>query len=111
MPPKLQSRGHKCFRSKSPSASTANLLGVRSMKIVAKDYHPNGGGLPFICAIVDNPEDGDTKLVIMFDEPDCVAVLSLDYLLRDEDISNKYNGHHGDRYEQLRKDLWDGFES
>lgn len=81
------------------------------MKIVSKDFHPNGGGAPFICAIVDNPDDGDTKLVIMFDEPDFTAVLSLDYLVRDEDISNKYNGHNGEKYEQLRGELWDGFIS
>lgn len=79
------------------------------MKIVSKEYHPNGSANPFVVAIVDSPEDGDTKLVIMFEEEDNVAVLSLDYLVRDEDISVKYNGHHGERYEKLREDLWDDF--
>ncbi len=78
------------------------------MKIVAKDYHPNGSCAPFMCAIVDSPDDGDTKLVIMFEDSDYTAVLSLDYLIRDEDISNKYNGHHGEKYGQLRNELWDG---
>ncbi len=80
-----------------------------AMRIVAKDYHPNGGASPFIASIVDNPDDGDTKLVIMFGEEGCVAVLSLDYLLRDEDISNRYNGHNGEKYEQLREELWEDF--
>jgi hypothetical protein len=81
------------------------------MEIVSKDFHANGSGAPFMVAIVDDPKDGDTKLVIMFDEPDFTAVLSLDYLLRDEDISSRYNGHDGARYEKLREDLWDGFVS
>jgi hypothetical protein len=79
------------------------------MEIVAKDYHPNGSAQPFMAAIVDDPADGDTKLVIMFEDSDFVAVLSLDSLQRDEDISNRGNGYHGDKYEQkLRNDLWDG---
>jgi hypothetical protein len=45
----------------------------------------------------------------MFGDTDYTAVLSLDYLIRGEDISAKYNGHHGDKYEQLREELWDGF--
>lgn len=79
------------------------------MKIVSKDYHSNGSASPFMAAIVDDPSDGDTKLVIMFGEADCVAVFSLDYLIRDEDISAKFNGHQGDKYEKLREFLWDGF--
>ena len=79
------------------------------MEIVSKDYHPNGSAAPFMIAIVDDPADGDTNLLIMFDETDYVAVLSLDSLQRDEDISARHNGYHGDRYERLRLDLWDGF--
>jgi hypothetical protein len=76
------------------------------MEILSKEYHSNGSASPFVVAIVDNEKEGDTKLVIMFDEPDCTAVFSLDYLVRDEDISVKYNGHHGNEYEELRQDLW-----
>lgn len=79
------------------------------MEIVSKDYHANGGAVPFMAALIDDPADGDTKLIIMFDERDYVAVLSLDYLLRDEDISARFNGYHGDKYEKLREELWDGF--
>ena len=53
------------------------------MDIVSKDFHANGSGAPFMVAIVDDPKDGDTKIVIMFDEQDYTAVLSLDYLQRD----------------------------
>lgn len=81
------------------------------MKIIAKDYHANGSAQPFMAALVDNPADGDIKLVIMFEDSDYVAVMSLDYLARDEDISAKYNGHHGDKYEQLRSELWDDFDN
>jgi hypothetical protein len=91
---------------KSPAVKNDNLS---SMKIVSKDYHANGSANPFVVAIVDSPEDGDTKLVIMFEDTDYTAVLSLDYLVRDEDISAKYNGHHGERFEKLREDLWDDF--
>ncbi len=91
---------------KSPLENPPTILG---MDIIAKDYHANGSGEPFVVAIVDDPSDGDTKLVIMFGDTDYTAVLSLDYLIRDEDISAKYNGHHGDKYEQLREELWDGF--
>lgn len=76
------------------------------MEIVEKHYHPNGSSAPFMVAIVDDPADGDTKLVIMFEEYDCTAVLSLDTLIESEDIGNK-NSYHGDRYEQvLRDELW-----
>jgi len=81
------------------------------MEIVSKDYHHNGSGAPFVVAIVDDPADGDTKLVIMFDEPDCTAVFSLDLLIEEEDISARGNGYDGSRYEKLRDDLWDGFSS
>jgi len=79
------------------------------MEIVDKYYHSNGSAVPFIAALVDDPADGDTKIVIMFDERDFTAVFSLDSLLRDEDISARNNGYHGDKYEKLREDLWDGF--
>ena len=76
------------------------------MDIVAQEYHDNGSAQPFVVAIVDSPEDGDTKLVIMFDDTDYTAVFSLDTLTRDEDISVKFNGHDGGKYEKLRHELW-----
>ena len=76
------------------------------MEIVEKVYHPNGSCAPFVVAIVDDPADGDTKLVIMFEEPECTAVLSLDTLIESEDIGKK-NSYSGERYEYaLRDELW-----
>jgi hypothetical protein len=77
------------------------------MQIVQKVYHPNGSSAPFIVAIVDDPSESDTKLVIMFEEPDHTAVFSLDSLIQDEDISND-SSSNAERFEYaLRDELWD----
>jgi len=77
------------------------------MQIVQKVYHSNGSSAPFVVAIVDDPSESDTKLVIMFEEPECTAVFSLDRLIHDEDISER-NSSHADKYEYaLRDELWD----
>jgi hypothetical protein len=74
--------------------------------IVDKSYHPNGSAAPFIAAIIDDPNDGETKLVVMFEEEGCVAVLSLDSLIEEEDISVKRNSHHHtDKHEDSLRDL------
>lgn len=80
---------------------------MSGMEIVDRAYHQNGSAAPFVVAIVDDPSDGDVKIVIMFEESEHTAVLSLDKLL-EEDISVRSNGYHGDRYERkLREHLWD----
>lgn len=77
-------------------------------EIVEKYYHENGNCAPFIVAIVDDPKQNDTKLVIMFDEYEFTAVLSLDTLIESEDISPEHNGHPAAEYEKkLRNALWD----
>ncbi len=77
------------------------------MEIVQKVYHHNGNNAPFVVAIVDDPAEGDTKLVIMFEDDEYTAVLSLDRLIEREDIGNK-NSHVSDKYEYaLRDELWD----
>jgi hypothetical protein len=79
------------------------------MQIVHKVYHSNGSSAPFVVAIVDDSAESDTKLVIMFEEPECTAVFSLDGLIQNEDISEK-NASHAERYEYaLRDELWDNF--
>lgn len=79
------------------------------MEIVQKSYHPNGSNAPFVVAIVDDPLEGDTKLVIMFEDEEYTAVLSLDRLIENEDIGNK-NSYVADKYEYaLRNELWDDF--
>lgn len=81
---------------------------MANLEIVQAEFHGNGRAAPFWAAIVDDPATGDTKLVICFDEPDHIAVLSLDGL-QDEDISPDTNGWRGDRYEDsLRDILWSG---
>jgi hypothetical protein len=81
--------------------------------IVQSSFHPNGRGAPFYAAIVDDPDGGDTKIVIMFDEFGYTAVLSLDLLISDEDISAEGHRSRGDLYDDaLRDALWypEGYE-
>lgn len=76
-----------------------------NIEIVDKYYHSNGQCAPFIVAIVDDPANNDTKLVIMFDEEEFTAVLSLDTLIESEDVAEA--SHRADKYEAvLRKHLW-----
>jgi hypothetical protein len=79
------------------------------LKIVERHYHFNGYAMPFYTAIVDDLLDADTKLVIMFEDSGCTAVLSLDKLIENEDIS-KSNSHNSQRFELLREDIWNPFE-
>lgn len=59
-------------------------------------------------SIVDDPNDGDTKIVVMFEESGYTAVLSLNRLIDEEDISEKNNKHNSVGIEeQLRDLLWE----
>ena len=81
--------------------------GMSKIEIVQSSFHSNGRAAPFYAAIIDDPEAGDTKIVIMFDEPDYTAVLSLDALLDEEDISSDKHRSRGDMYDDaLRDALW-----
>lgn len=80
---------------------------MRNLEIVEKHYHRNGACAPFVVAIVDDPEHNDTKLVIMFDEEEFTAVLSLDTIIESEDVSPEGNSYRADQYERaLRNHLW-----
>lgn len=80
---------------------------MRELEIVQSSFHGNGRAAPFIAAIVDDPASGDTKLVIMFDEPDYTAVLSLDSLCETEDVDEDIHKSRGDIFDDaLRDDLW-----
>jgi hypothetical protein len=83
------------------------------LSILDLDFHRNGvAGMPFQVAIVDDMTEGDTKLVIMFEQSGYTAVLSLDKLIQSEDIRFGSNSWRGDQYEhQLRPLLWSGDES
>jgi hypothetical protein len=73
--------------------------------ILDVDTHSNGNAMPFRVAIVDDPNDGETKLVVMFDTPGHIAVLSLDCLINEEDVSSKCHGSHGDKLEDAIREL------
>lgn len=78
--------------------------------ILDSDVHANGNAQPFKVAIVDDPNDGETKLVVMFDEPGHIAVLSLDCIVNEEDISSKCHESHGDKLEEDIRELLGGSE-
>jgi len=77
------------------------VMSLKDLAIVDSDYHRNGvGGMPFKVALVDDPDEGDTKLVIMFDREYYTAVLSLDKL-KEGDISFGSNSYRGDRFDDV----------
>lgn len=79
------------------------------LQILDLDFHRNGvAGRPFKVALVDDANEGDVKLVIMFEEEGYTAVLSVDKLHEDEDISFGTNSWRGDEYEAaLRSEMWE----
>jgi hypothetical protein len=79
------------------------------LQIIDLDFHRNGvAGRPFKVALVDDANEGDVKLVIMFEEEGYTAVLSVDKLHEDEDISFGSNSWRGDEYETaLRSEMWE----
>ena len=78
------------------------------LQILDLDFHRNGvAGKPFKVALVDDANEGDVKLVIMFEEEGYTAVLSVDRLHEDEDITFASNSWRGDEYEgALRSEMW-----
>lgn len=80
---------------------------MAKMQIVQSAYHSNGSAAPFHLAIVDDADSGETKIVVMFDEQDYTAVLSLDTLISDEDVSAQAHQSRGAVYDDaLRDALW-----
>jgi hypothetical protein len=78
------------------------------LEILQSAYHINRMGESFVVAIVDDAERDDTKLIIMFEDDGYTAVLSLDSIVDEEDISEKTNGWNSAKYESELKDLlWD----
>jgi hypothetical protein len=80
---------------------------LSNLQIIDADFHRNGvAGMSFKVALVDDPNEGDVKLVVMFEAEGYTAVLSLDKLMN-EDIKFGSNSFRGDRYEEaLREELW-----
>ena len=81
------------------------------LQIIDMDSHRNGvSGLPFRVALVDDANESDVKVVIMFEAEGHTAVLSLNKLM-DEDISFGSNSWRGDLYEEaLRQEMFDDEE-
>jgi hypothetical protein len=81
---------------------------MEHLQIVNAAFHRNGvSGAPFYVALVDDPDESDTKLVIMFENEMHTAVLSLDKLIQNEDIDFGSNSYRGDQYDAaLRDELW-----
>ena len=80
---------------------------MEESEVLQTSFHVNNRAAPFYAAIVSGQGDEDSKLVIMFDEPDYTAVFSLDTLLDDEDISHEAHNSQGDVYDDaLRETLW-----
>lgn len=80
---------------------------MRELEIIDSAVHENGNCEPYVVAIVDDPEENDTKLIIMFGDEAFTAVLSLDRLIEEEDISHR-NSWSADRYEMLlRSELYE----
>lgn len=76
-----------------------------NIEVVQSSFHGNGRAAPFYAAIVDDSETGEVKVVIMFDEPDYTAVLSVDALLDEEDVSEEAHKSRGDLYDDALRDL------
>jgi hypothetical protein len=78
------------------------------LEIIQSAYHANIQGEAFVVAIVDDVEMDDTKLIIMFEDDGYTAVLSLDQIIDEEDISDKTNKWNSAKYEsRLRDLLWE----
>jgi hypothetical protein len=97
----------KLYREQ-PRKQTHNMSELKNLTIIDMDFHRNGvAGMPFQVALVDDPTESDVKLVIMFEAEGHTAVLSLDRLIQNEDISFGSNSYRGDQYEHaLRETMW-----
>lgn len=78
---------------------------MSELEILDSSVHNNVGAEPFVAALIDDTYDGKVKLVIMFKEEGCTAVLDLDMLIEEEDISGKKHHQLGSKYESLLRDL------
>jgi hypothetical protein len=80
---------------------------MSELEVIQSAYHANRGGEPFVVAIVDDAENDDTKLIVMFEDEGYTAVFSLDQIIDEEDISTLTNSWSAVKYEdRLRDELW-----
>lgn len=76
--------------------------------ILDLQQHRNPKGNPYTVAIVDDPNDGKTKLVVMFEGAGDIAVIPLDQLIEEESISEGTNEHADEMETFLRDALSEG---
>jgi len=76
--------------------------------ILDLQQHRNPKGNPYTVAIVDDPNDGKTKLVVMFEGEGDVAVIPLDKLIEEESISEDANDKANEIETFLRAALAEG---
>lgn len=67
--------------------------------------HRNPKGNPYTVAIVDDPNDGKTKLVVMFEGEGDIAIIPLDKLIEEESIDEGANDHADEVESFLREAL------
>jgi len=67
--------------------------------------HKNPKGNPYTVSIVDDPNDGKTKLIVLFDEPGNIAIIPLDKLIEEENISESGNSDADKLETYLRSEL------
>jgi len=79
--------------------------GMLEPVILDIDTHSNGAASSFIASIIDDPNDGETKLVVMFEQEGNIAVLSLDRLIEEEDISRNSHRNNADKLEEVLRSL------
>jgi hypothetical protein len=69
--------------------------------------HPGGkGSAPFAVALVDDPDSGTTRLVVMFEGEAQTAVFDLDALIERDDIEPLGSGVVARVDTELRDELW-----
>jgi hypothetical protein len=76
--------------------------------ILDLQQHRNPKGNPYTVAIVDDPNDGKTKLVVMFEGAGDIAVIPLDQLIEEESISEDANDKANEIENFIRAALAEG---
>ena len=67
--------------------------------------HKNPKGNSYTVSILDDPNDGKTKLIVMFDEPGNIAIIPLDKLIEEESIQEGGNQNADALEEYLRSQI------
>lgn len=80
---------------------------MSEIEILDSAYHSNGEGEPFTLALVDDTNDGKVKLVIMFEDEGYTAVLDLDTLIDEENISSRHHHHLTSKLDRKLRDQLD----